>query len=421
MKRLAVAFGVLFLLIAGFAVAQSDRGSIAGTVVDSTGAAVGGASVIVRGTATGNTYKTVTTPEGIYRIGDIAIGRYDVTVAVSGFKSSVQTGVQVQINTVTALNVTLQPGDVKEEVTVLSDAPTIETESSEVGTVVGTKQIEDLPLSLNATGQSFVRSPETFIFLTPGTTGPGTNSDHGSAGIFESKLSGGQNFGTEILLDGASVQRSDSGAAFDQTAPTVEALTEFKVTTATPSAQFGHTSGGIESFTTKSGTNRYHGSVFELFRNEALDAMPWSINYQNSLAAYDNAQIAAWNQNNPGNPFAGSLETITKKPRDRQNDFGGSLGGPVRIPHLYNGTDKTFFFFAWEQYRNRRGLQNNRLSAAGIFQHSWGLLLLELRTHAPVGGQYSKGKFSILQPPRLWEGKRVACRFQITRFQCRAL
>jgi hypothetical protein len=359
MKQSLVALGTLFLLISGIALAQSDRGTIAGSVVDSTGAAVGGASVVMRGTATGNTYKTVTTPEGVYRIGDVAIGRYDVTVTISGFKSSVQTGVQVQINTVTALNITLQPGDVKEEVTVVSDAPTIQTESSDIGTVIGTKQIEDLPLSLNATGQSFVRSPETFIFLTPGTTGPGTNSDHGSAGIFESKLSGGQNFGTEILLDGVSVQRSDSGSAFDQTAPTVEALTEFKVTTATPSAEFGHTSGGIESFTTKSGTNRYHGTIFELFRNEALDAMPWNINYQNALATYDNTQIAAWNQNNPTNPYPGSLETITRKPRDRQNDFGGSLGGPIRIPHVYNGTDKTFFFFAWEQYRNRRGLQND--------------------------------------------------------------
>lgn len=359
MKHFLVALGTLFLFVSGTAIAQSDRGSIAGTVVDSSGAAVGGATVVLKGVATGSTYRTVTTPEGVYRIGDVAIGRYDVTVTVAGFKSSVQTGVQVQINTVTALNVTLQPGDVKEEVTVISDAPTIQTESSDIGTVVGTKQIEDLPLSLNATGQSFVRSPETFIFLTPGTAGPGTNSDHGSAGIFESKLSGGQNFGTEILLDGASVQRSDSGSAFDQTSPTVEALTEFKVTTSTPPAEYGHTSGGIESFTTKSGTNSYHGSVFELFRNEALDAMPWNINYQNALARYDNSQIAGWDAANPTNPYPGSLETITRKPRDRQNDFGGSLGGPVRIPHIYDGSDKTFFFFAWEQYRNRRGLQND--------------------------------------------------------------
>src|SRR6202162_5518572 len=189
---------------------------------------------------------------------------------------SVQKGAVIEINTVAALNITLQPGSVNEEVTVSADAPTIQTESSEIGTVIGDKQIHELPLMLNTTGQSGgVRSPETFIFLTPGATGQGTVGDHPAAGIYETKISGGQNFGSAILLDGASVQRSDSGTAFDQTAPSVEALTEFKVTTATPTAEFGHTSGGVESFTTKSGTNKYHGSLFELFQNEAANAAPW--------------------------------------------------------------------------------------------------------------------------------------------------
>ena len=321
--------GCLLVMLAAYAVAQSDRGTIAGSVLDSTGAAIKDATVTLRGIDTGAVYTTKSTGDGVYRISDVHIGKYDVTVEAAGFKSSVQTGVQIQINTTAALNVTLQPGSVNEQVTVLADAPTLQTESSDVGTVVTDKQIHDLPLALNSTGQSFVRSPETFIFLTPGVIGQGTVGDHGSAGIFETKLSGGQNFGSEVLLDGASVQRSDSGTAFDQTAPSVEALTEFKVTTATPTAQFGHTSGGVESFTTKSGTNGFHGSVFELFRNEALDANSWNNNFN-----------------------------AAQKPRDRQNDFGGSLGGPVWIPKLYNGRDKTFFFFAWEQYRNRRGLSN---------------------------------------------------------------
>ncbi len=294
---------------------------------------------------TGSVYKTVSSSTGGYRINELAIGRYDVTVEATGFKASVQKNVEIQISTVSSLNVTLQLGNVTESVTVSADAPTIQTDSSDVGTVVEDKQIHDLPLSLNSTGQSFVRSPETFIFLTPGTIGQGTTGDHSSAGIYETKISGGQNFGAEILLDGASVQRSDSGTAFDQTAPSVEALTEFKVTTSTPSAQYGHTSGGVESFTTKSGTNRYHGSIFELFRNEALDANSWNNNFNGS-----------------------------KKPRDRQNDFGGALGGPVRIPWLYDGHDKTFFFFAWEQYRNKRGLSN---------------ALQTLPTEAERGGDFS--------------------------------
>ena len=338
---------LLGLLVSASALAQSDRGTIAGTVLDSSGAAVSGAAITMIGVDTGNTYNSTSTPQGVYRVPDMQIGRYDVTVEAKGFKASQQKGVVVQINTVTALNVTLEPGDVKEEVTVQADAPSLQTESSDIGTVVGNKQIEDLPLALNATGQSFVRSPETFVFLTPGTVGPGTNGDHPAAGIYQSKLSGGQNFGAEILLDGISTQRSDSGTAFDQTAPTVEALTEFRVTTSSPSAQYGHTSGGIESFTTKSGANKFHGSAFLLFRNEALNAFPWITDFQNAKIRETNVGCS------------GALCTpLNRKPRDRQNDFGGSLGGPVWIPHVYNGHDRTFFFFAWEQYRNRRTLTN---------------------------------------------------------------
>jgi hypothetical protein len=342
----------LILLMVGSLAAQSDRGAIAGSVFDSSGAAVVGASVTLKGVDTGSVYKTVSSSSGGFRVNDLAIGRYDVTVEAPGFKSSLQKGVEIQINTVASLSVTLEPGNVKEEVTVLADAPTVQTDSSDVGTVVEDKQIHDLPLSLNSTGQSFVRSPETFIFLTPGTIGQGTVGDHGSAGIYETKISGGQNFGSEILLDGASVQRSDSGSAFDQTAPSVEALTEFKVTTSTPSAQFGHTSGGVESFTTKSGTNKYHGSVFELFRNEALDANSWNNDFANALTLASDQAAGC-------NPKVPPCTALSPKPRDRQNDFGGSLGGPVRVPWIYNGHDKTFFFFAWEQYRNRRGLSND--------------------------------------------------------------
>ena len=362
-RSVGISLSVFLVLgcLAISAVAQSDRGTIAGSVVDSTGAAIKDASVMIRSTDSGALYQTKTTAEGVYRVADIHIGRYDVSVAASGFKSAVRTGVEILISTTTALNVTLEPGSVNEQVTVSADAPTLQTESSDVGTVVGDKQIHDLPLSLNSTGQSFVRSPETFIFLTPGAIGQGTVGDHGNAGVFETKLSGGQNFGSEVLLDGASVQRSDSGTAFDQTAPSVEALTEFKVTTATPTAQYGHTSGGVESFTTKSGTNNYHGSVFELFRNEALDANSWDNNFNG-----------------------------TAKPRDRQNDFGGSLGGPVRIPKLYNGRDKTFFFFAWEQYRNRRGLSNDlqtlptAAERGGDFSGLLGAPVADPTTHLPV-------------------------------------
>jgi hypothetical protein len=333
MRHLAVisgrvfVFGALLFLFATSVFAQTNNGSISGSILDTSGGVVTDAVVQATGVETHDVYTTVSTATGAYRFSDLVLGHYDITVTAKGFKVSTATGVEVQINSTSSLDITLQPGDVKESVTVLADAPTIETGTSEMGTVIKSREILELPLSLNATGQSFLRSPETFVFLAPGTLGPGTNQNgNESAGIFQSKLTGGQNFGTEVLLDGVSTTRADSGSAFDQTAPSVEALSEFKVLTSTFSSEYGRTSGGIESFATKSGGNDFHGTAFDLFRNTALDANSWDNN-----------------------------RTNTPRPPDHQNDFGGSLGGPVRVPKFYDGRNKTFFFFSWEQYRNNPG------------------------------------------------------------------
>src|SRR6267154_2600185 len=313
----------VLLAAAGFSYAQSDRGSIAGTVEDSTGAAVTNAQVVAKSVDTSSEYTATTGPTGGYRMPEVKIGIYTVTVTASGFKVDQKTGVQVQVNTVSTLDFALTIGAVNETVTIIADAPSIQSESSDIGTVVGRKQIEDLPLALAATGQSHLRSVESFVFLAPGTAGPGTND---SSGIFESKLNGGQEFSTEVLLDGASIVHAELGSTFDENAPSVEALNEFKVTTSTIPAEFGRTTGGVESFTTKSGGNTFHGTGFFFFRNDKLNANSW-VNDHNK----------------------------TPKPRDHQKDYGGSLGGPVLIPKLYDGRNKTFFFFSWEQYRNYPG------------------------------------------------------------------
>jgi hypothetical protein len=278
-----IAVALFALISASTALSQSDRGTISGSILDSSGAAVQGATVTATGANTGAVYKTTSTDTGAYRISDMQVGAYNITVTAAGFKTSAQTGVVVQINSTSSLDITLQPGDVKETLTVLADMPTLQTETSEIGTVVSERQIMELPLAVNATGQSHLRSPETFVFLTPGTTGPGT-ADSGS-GVFQAKLSGGQNFGNEVLLDGASTARADSGSSFDQTAPSVEALQEFKVTTSTVSAEFGRTTGGVESFTTKSGTNKYHGTAYDIFRNEDLNAKEWFQDLNNQRRA----------------------------------------------------------------------------------------------------------------------------------------
>ncbi|HLZ10985.1 MAG TPA: TonB-dependent receptor [Candidatus Acidoferrum sp.] len=312
------------LAASNFVAAQSDRGSIAGTVLDSSGGIVTNAQVVAKAKESATQYVATTGPTGGYRIQDVKVGIYTITVTAAGFKTDQKTGVEVQVNTVASLDFALTIGDVKDTVTVVADAPAIQSESSDIGTVVSTKQIEELPLGLAATGQSHLRSTESFVFLTPGTVGPGTTD---SAGIFESKISGGQNLGTEVILDGASIAHAELGPTFDENAPSVEAISEFKVTTSTIPAEFGRTSGGVESFTTKAGTNSYHGAAFDLLHNDRLNAVPW-----NNISNGSNVN-----------------------PRDHQNDFGGSLGGPVRVPKLYNGRDKTFFFFSWEQYRNNQG------------------------------------------------------------------
>ena len=338
------------LILTSMASAQLNQGSIAGSVLDPSGAVVPGAKLTAKGVQTGSVYQTVSSSAGFYRFPNLNIGVYDIVVSSTGFKTVTLTGILVQVATTSALDVKLTAGAVNESVIVNADAPTVQSESSDIGTVVGTKQILDLPLALGSTVQS-MRSPEAFVYLTPGAVGPG--SDSGNGGTFESKISGGQNYGTEVLLDGVSMTRSENGSSFDETAPSVEALGEFKVITSTVPAEFGETTGGIESFSTKNGTNRFHGKVYEIFRNEDMDANTWGNDYALSQNPADRS------------PFT--------TPLDRQNDYGGTFGGPVIIPHLYNGKDKTFFFFSWEQYR----------------QHVGGTQTSTVPTAAELGGDFS--------------------------------
>lgn len=313
----------LTMVLAGVLLGQSNQGTIAGTISDASGAVVPGAKITAREVASGTAYNTVSSSAGTYIFPNVRIGTYDISVEYSGFSTWKSTGVVVQINSTTSLNVTLQPGEVTQTVEVSGGSPTVQSDTSDIGTVVTEKQILDLPLALGSVVQA-MRSPEAFVFLTPGTVGPGTAN--GNGGTFESKINGGQNYSTEVLFDGASTSRSENGSSFDETAPSVDALGEFRVITSTLPAEMGRTSGGIESFGTKSGTNSIHGSAFDIFRNEKLDANSFFNNLNGGL-----------------------------RPLDKQNDYGLTFGGPVWIPKVYNGKDKTFFFFSWEQYRQNQG------------------------------------------------------------------
>ena len=235
----------------------------------------------------------------------------------------------------------MKPGAAAESVTVNADAPALETATSDLGGLVTSKQIVELPLALGGVGA--LRSPEAFEFLLPGTVGPGTaNSNNG---IFLSKIAGGQNYGNEVLIDGASQQRSENGSSFDEEAPSVEALQEFKITTALPQAEYGRTTGGIENFVTRSGTNTFHGTAYEIFRNTALDANTW----------FNNGNEAFFCSGANDTPECRAQYDV---PKDNKNDYGVNLGGPVWIPKLYNGKNKLFFFFSWEQLQYNVGATN---------------------------------------------------------------
>ena len=329
-----VLIALLPFATASIASAQTKDGQMAGNVVDATDAVVVGAEISAKNEATGTLYNTVSSNVGSYRFPSIELGRYTVTVAASGFKQSVNTGVEVRVGSVTGYDIHLSPGGATETVVVSADAPGVETQSSEIGGVITARQIVELPLALGGVGD--MRSPEAFIFLIPGTAGPGTGNSNN--GIFISKIGGGQNFGNEVLIDGVSQTRSENGSSFDEEAPSVEAIAEFKVTTSTPSAEFGRTTGGIENFVTKGGGNQYHGSAFELFQNDALNANNY---FSKGIGAISCPT---------GDPVC--LQPY-KRAVDKKNDFGGSIGGPLSIPHLYNAKDKTFFFFSWEQFKQK--------------------------------------------------------------------
>ncbi len=311
--------------------AQTVFGSMAGSVTDPTGAVIPNAKIQAKNEVTGTVRDTVSTSAGAYHFTQLPIGRYDITVTAPGFQNESLTGVQVNLQTTTALNITMQVGGQTQTVTINASAPQLQTETSDITGSITDQAYLKLPLALGGVGA--LRSPEAFMFLLPGTTGPGTaNSPNG---IFFSKIAGGQDYGAEVLIDGLSQQRSENGSSFDEEAPSVDALRELTVTQAVPPAEYNRTTGGIENFVTKSGGNSFHGSAYDIFRNTALDANQWFNGGREALAC--------------GPDGTASCRAPFITPVDRKNDFGGTLGGPVWIPKVYNGRDKVFFFFSWEQ------------------------------------------------------------------------
>jgi hypothetical protein len=316
---------VSLLLFYGAAIyGQSERGTIRGTVLDSSGAVVPGAKVTATSSATGIEAITVSTSAGNYNIPQLPPGNYAVQVEASGFKKLVRENVIVEVSGVTPLDLNLEVGQVNEQVTVTTAAPILKSETTDVSVDINPKSYNDLPLT-SAAGFVGGRAPEAFIFLSPGVT-PGIHAGGAPADAFDSHINGSPSLSKEMQVDGMSTVISEvQGDPRDLTFPP-DAVEEMSLVTSGYPAEFGNTGGGVERYVIKSGTNKFHGNLYEFLRNTDFDARGF---FNSSVAVH------------------------------HENEFGGSIGGPVRIPKIYNGKDKTFFFVNVEQYLLRGGAQNS--------------------------------------------------------------
>ena len=306
----AVLCALLLSSSAGFA--QLDRGTITGTVTDPSGAVIPAIKITIRNKANNAIYNSASNGSGDYTVVNLPAGLYELKFEGSGMKTLVRSNVQVAVSETTRSDATLQIGQSSETVTVAADAAALQTDSPVVGVVLQNREVNNLPLTFANGG----RDAENFALqLAPGVAG--------SSGSTE--INGTPAFSKEVLVDGATITGYRSGD-LSQSSPSPEALQEFKVETSGMSAEYGKTSGGLFNFVMKSGTNQIHGSALFEFRNEDLDA----------------------------NTFLGNFNG-QHTPRDRQLDGGGSFGGPVYIPKVYKGKDKTFFFFALERFYTSGG------------------------------------------------------------------
>jgi Carboxypeptidase regulatory-like domain/TonB dependent receptor-like, beta-barrel len=331
MNHKLIAFLLLALTLAWTPAvwAQSDRGSMTGTVTDPSGAVVPNAKVTVTNLNTNEVRDTTTSDQGSFTVPQLKADPYKVTVEAPGFKSATVENVQVGVQVTRTVDVKLEIGVVTDVVTVSSDsAPVIQTDSPVRQTNVTERQVRELPLQVSV--ENAGRTPLSFIFLDSNVSSSGRiGEQQGGTSANRFRVSGGQALGTDILVDGASTRRAQSGTFFTEVAPGPNAFQEFTLSTSTYSAEFGNSSGGIVNFTIKSGTNDFHGEIYELHRNDALNANTYVNNANN-----------------------------TPKLIDRQHDFGFNIGGPVYLPRFGAGgpslislKDRTFWFFNYEGYR----------------------------------------------------------------------
>src|SRR4030088_3307707 len=313
--RLAVLALLLGILgIVPHAAAQSTGGRVRGTVIDSSGAAVSGANLVLINQATNVTANTVSGNNGEYIFLEVPVGTYDVEVAQQGFKKYSRKGIAVNLNEVVSLDVPLQVGGATETVEVTGAPPIVDTTSTQLGAVVNARSSTQLPLNQ--------RDVYQLLQLQPGVQSQlGNDTFYGSDKAGVVTVNGGRGRATNYTVNGG--DGNDLFANLPAIEPSPDSIEEFKVISNSFDAEYGRNSGAVVNVVTKSGTNSFHGSVFEFFRNDVLNAHGYTF------------------QPTPKAPF-------------KQNQFGGTLGGPIR-------KDKTFIFGAYEGRRIVHGIVSQQV------------------------------------------------------------
>ncbi|HBY62940.1 MAG TPA: hypothetical protein DEH78_24215 [Solibacterales bacterium] len=291
---------------------QTVLGSITGRVLDPSDASIANAAVTATNTNTRVVYKTISNEAGNYVLPQLPVGLYEITVETAGFRRYVRKNIELNVAQTLTVDARLEVGQVEQAVEVTDQLGTLQTSTSDLGTTIQRNKLMDLPLFVGGN----VRNLEQFIFLAPGVTGDTGNT----------QISGSPSRAKEVLIDGVASTGIESGGVIAGNGrPSVETIGEFKLVRANFNAEYGRTGGGVQIFTTRSGTNELHGAAFNYLRNDKLDARGF---FQRTRQV------------------------------NRQNEFGATLGGPVFIPKVYDGRNKTFFYFVYSGYRFRQGSPN---------------------------------------------------------------
>ncbi len=326
MRTAALSF--CFLLSPVLAFAQGDRGTITGTIADPAGAVVSGAMVEARNTDTGALYPAQSTNTGNYTLSELPAGPYEISVTVPGFKKYVRAGLTIQVASTLRVDVQLEVGDTNQSVTVTEAAALLQTESGELSHNVSTQRMDELPVLQTgaAAGSSSIRNPTAVVQLVPGAyLDPNVNL----------KVNGSPANTASFRIDGQDANNGYVPGRPQQNQISVDAIQEVTVQTSNYAAEYGQVGGGFFNYTMKSGTNQFHGTAYDYFANEDLNA---------------------------GTPFTNNGNGSLIRPAARRNDYGGTLGGPIWIPKIYNGHDKTFFFFNFEQFREYENINNQSIT-----------------------------------------------------------